>query len=371
MPANGTIDNFWAVIPAGGAGTRLWPLSRSHAPKFLHDLTGSGMSLLQETWARLAPLAEERFIVVTGRVHRSAVAEQLPALGSDAVLAEPSPRDSMAAIGLAAALLERDDPEAVMGSFAADHVIDDPEAFGASVRVAVEAARDGWLVTLGIEPSFPSSAFGYIAMGDELPKSPGVRAVRAFVEKPSTEVARTPVTSAARRPPMYPNAEDGNIGSMPSVTSQPSRAASTATRTDAPNASGSSITWSAANEPITASGSSRSSRAAARPIAAIESRGRRLGQHGVGAEGRQLLGDGAAVRPARHDHEPLLGGGASRAQVSCSSDMPLPVRSCRNLGAWRARERPEPGPAPPAGITAQKLSMVPLAGDGPRHRWPP
>jgi len=189
MPANGTIDNFWAVIPAGGAGTRLWPLSRSHAPKFLHDLTGSGMSLLQETWARLAPLAEERFLVVTGRVHRSAVAEQLPALGPDAVMAEPSPRDSMAAIGLAAALLEREDPDAVMGSFAADHVITDPEAFGAAVRVAVEAARDGWLVTLGIEPTFASPAFGYIAMGDDLPGSPGVRAVRAFVEKPSAEVA--------------------------------------------------------------------------------------------------------------------------------------------------------------------------------------
>ena len=81
MAANRSIDNFWAVIPAGGAGTRLWPLSRAGAPKFLHDLTGSGMSLLQETWARLAPLAEERFVVVTGRAHRAAVAEQLPALG--------------------------------------------------------------------------------------------------------------------------------------------------------------------------------------------------------------------------------------------------------------------------------------------------
>ena len=68
MPA---IDNFWAVIPAGGAGTRLWPLSRSSSPKFLHDLTGTGRSLLQDTWTRLAPLAEDRFLVVTGRPHRS------------------------------------------------------------------------------------------------------------------------------------------------------------------------------------------------------------------------------------------------------------------------------------------------------------
>lgn len=186
MPA---IDNFWAVIPAGGAGTRLWPLSRSSSPKFLHDLTGTGQSLLQDTWTRLVPLAEERFLVVTGRPHEDAVREQLPAVGAGGVLAEPSPRDSMAAIGLAAALLERADPDAVMGSFAADHVIRDPDAFGESVELAVAAARDGWLVTLGIEPTFPSSAFGYIHLGEGLTGHPGAYAVREFVEKPSTETA--------------------------------------------------------------------------------------------------------------------------------------------------------------------------------------
>jgi mannose-1-phosphate guanylyltransferase len=186
MPA---IDNFWAVIPAGGAGTRLWPLSRSSSPKFLHDLTGTGQSLLQDTWTRLVPLAEERFLVVTGRAHELVVREQLPAVGADGVLAEPSPRDSMAAIGLAAALLERADPDAVMGSFAADHVIRDPEAFGEAVEVAVAAARDGWLVTLGIEPTFPSSAFGYVHLGEGLTGHPGAYAVREFVEKPSTQTA--------------------------------------------------------------------------------------------------------------------------------------------------------------------------------------
>jgi mannose-1-phosphate guanylyltransferase len=186
MPA---IDKFWAVIPAGGAGTRLWPLSRSSSPKFLHDLTGTGQSLLQDTWTRLVPLAEERFLVVTGRAHELAVREQLPAVGADGVLAEPSPRDSMAAIGLAAALLERADPDAVMGSFAADHVIRDPDAFGEAVEVAVAAARDGWLVTLGIEPTFPSSAFGYVHLGEGLTGHPGAYAVREFVEKPSTQTA--------------------------------------------------------------------------------------------------------------------------------------------------------------------------------------
>jgi mannose-1-phosphate guanylyltransferase len=184
------IDHFWAVIPAGGAGTRLWPLSRSSSPKFLHDLTGSGLSLLRETHERLAPLAGDRFLVVTGAAHQEAVRAQLAELGADAVLAEPSPRDSMAAIGLAAALLERRDPDAVMGSFAADHVIADRAGFAACVETAVGAARAGWLVTLGIEPTHPSSAFGYIHLGDELADLPGVRGVRAFVEKPDAGTAR-------------------------------------------------------------------------------------------------------------------------------------------------------------------------------------
>ena len=193
------IDHFWAVIPAGGAGTRLWPLSRSSSPKFLHDLSGSGHSLLQDTHARLAPLAEDRFLVVTGQAHREAVTAQLPTLGDDSVLAEPSARDSMAAIGLAAALLERADPEAVMGSFAADHVIADHQAFEESVRLAVAAAREDWLVTLGIEPSFPSSAFGYIHLGAELAGLPGSHAVLEFVEKPSTDTAQEYLASGRYR----------------------------------------------------------------------------------------------------------------------------------------------------------------------------
>ncbi|MCW2814629.1 MAG: mannose-6-phosphate isomerase, type 2 [Nocardioides sp.] len=183
------IDGLWAVVPAGGAGTRLWPLSRSSSPKFLRDLTGTGRSLLQGTHDRLAPLVQDRFLVVTGRAHRDAVAAQLPEVDGAAIVAEPSARDSMAAIGLAAAMLELRDPDAVMGSFAADHVIADPAAFGEAVRTASAAARDGWLVTLGIEPTFASSAFGYVHLGDDLDGHPGAHAVVEFVEKPSVDVA--------------------------------------------------------------------------------------------------------------------------------------------------------------------------------------
>lgn len=189
-----SVANFWAVIPAGGAGTRLWPLSRAGAPKFLHDLTGSGRSLLQATVDRLTPIAEGRVLVVTGANHRDAVAAQLPGLDARHLLAEPSPRDSMAAIGLAAALLELEDPDAVMGSFAADHVISDDEAFVACVRDAVVAASEGWLVTLGITPTHPATGFGYIHVGDAIDGVPAHHALE-FVEKPSVSVASEYVNS--------------------------------------------------------------------------------------------------------------------------------------------------------------------------------
>ena len=200
---DGSIDGFWAVVPAGGAGTRLWPLSRSSSPKFLHDLTGQGRTLLEQTHDRLTPLVDDRFVVVTGRVHEAAVRAQLTALGPDGVLAEPSPRDSMAAIGLAAAVLERRATETgedlVMGSFAADHVISDATAFRRTVVEAVAAAREDWLVTIGIEPTFPSSAFGYIRQGDGLPGHERARVVEAFVEKPSVSVAEDYLATGAYR----------------------------------------------------------------------------------------------------------------------------------------------------------------------------
>jgi mannose-1-phosphate guanylyltransferase len=193
------IENLWAVIPAGGAGTRLWPLSRTSSPKFLHDLTGSGRSLLQETVDRLAPLVGDRLLVVTGTAHRDAVVAQLDGLDPRSVLAEPSPRDSMAAIGLGAALLERRDPEAVMGSFAADHVVADPDAFTEVVRLAAEVARDDWLVTLGIEPTHPSTGYGYIRIGEPLAEHSGAHEVAGFVEKPSVDVAEQYLASGSHR----------------------------------------------------------------------------------------------------------------------------------------------------------------------------
>ena len=193
MPPVTPIEGFHAVVPAGGAGTRLWPLSRAGRPKFLLDLTGSGRTLLQATVDRLTPLTGAGgVLVVTGAGHAAAVGAQLPEVGAGDVLAEPSPRDSMAAIGLAAAVLEhRHGPEAVLGSFAADHVITGYDEFARAVREGVAAARAGYVATIGIEATEPSTAFGYVHAGTPLgvDGAPSARHVVGFTEKPDAATA--------------------------------------------------------------------------------------------------------------------------------------------------------------------------------------
>jgi mannose-1-phosphate guanylyltransferase len=193
-----TDGSFWAVIPAGGSGTRLWPLSRAARPKFLLPLLGEA-SLLQQTVARLAPLAPPaRTLVVCGPAHAAAVARQLPDLPEGNVVVEPAPKGSGPAIGLATALIARRDPAAIVGSFAADHRVDDPAAFVRAVRTAVVAAGDGWLVTLGLTPTRPETGFGYIERTDAAVAATAdgtaYRAAR-FVEKPDRATATAYVAS--------------------------------------------------------------------------------------------------------------------------------------------------------------------------------
>lgn len=195
--ATSPLDRLWAIVPAGGSGTRLWPLSRAASPKFLLDLTGQGRTLVQATVDRLHPLVDDRVVVVTGAAHEAAVRRQLPEVGR--VVAEPSPRDSMAAIGLAAAQLEREDPDALVASFAADHVITGRAAFEAAVAEAATVADEGWLVTIGIEPTAPATGFGYIRAGERLDAFPTALAVREFVEKPDAGRARAYVDSGEYR----------------------------------------------------------------------------------------------------------------------------------------------------------------------------
>lgn len=186
------LDRFWAVIPAGGVGTRLWPLSRAAAPKFLHDLTGSGQTLIRATYDRLQPLAGEKVIVVTGEAHHEAVCAQLSDVAQENFLFEPEPKDSAAAIGLAAAVLLERDPEAIMGSFAADQVIGPDDVFRTAVAEAIATAATNKIVTIGIKPTYPSTGFGYIQQGDKLDVdgAPTAYQVVKFVEKPETDVAK-------------------------------------------------------------------------------------------------------------------------------------------------------------------------------------
>lgn len=184
------LESFRAIVPAGGAGTRLWPLSRAGSPKFLHDLTGTGRTLLQATVDRLEPLTGPGgVVVVTGERHAPAVRAQLD-LPDAAVLTEPSPRDSMAAIGLAAAVLAEREGDVVVGSFAADHVISG-DGFADAVAQAVEAARAGYVTTVGIRATGPSTAFGYVRSGAPLgvAGAPDARHVVGFTEKPDAETA--------------------------------------------------------------------------------------------------------------------------------------------------------------------------------------
>lgn len=189
---------FWAVIPAGGSGTRLWPLSRAARPKFLLPLIGEA-SLLQETANRIGALTSiERTLVVCGPAHAAAIARQLPALPEGNLIVEPTPRGSGPAIVLAAALIHRLDPNAIMGSFAADHDVTDRSSFERAVRTAIEAARDGWLVTIGLTPTRPETGYGYIERSDtevaRIGDSVAYQSVR-FVEKPALETARSYVES--------------------------------------------------------------------------------------------------------------------------------------------------------------------------------
>ncbi|MBM2618984.1 NTP transferase domain-containing protein [Actinoplanes sp. LDG1-06] len=189
------LDGLYGVVLAGGTGTRLWPLSRAGHPKFLHPLTGTDASLLQATVDRLDLLAPmDRIFVVTGVAHAAAVSRQLESVPEANVLVEPSPRDSCAAIALAAAVIARRNPEAIMGSFASDHLISDKEGFTEVIRKAMVGAREGLLMTLGITPTRPETGYGYLQCGNAIGDSP-VLSVEEFKEKPTYDVAEGYVKS--------------------------------------------------------------------------------------------------------------------------------------------------------------------------------
>lgn len=185
-----------AIVPVlltGGSGTRLWPLSRAQCPKQFLPLVGE-QTMLQATLARIAPLAPEGApMLVCNEAHRFLAAEQLQAMGvaQPTILLEPEGKNTASALALAALEAAQAKPEANLLVMPADHVIEDPEAFRASVAAGIEAATEGRIVAFGIEPRSPETGYGYIRAEAPSSDPPEPAPLLEFTEKPDPATARS------------------------------------------------------------------------------------------------------------------------------------------------------------------------------------
>ncbi len=188
---------YYAVIMAGGSGTRLWPISRRGRSKQSLKLVGD-RTMFQHAVDRLAPLFKpEQIYVVTRQDQCALLSSQVPELPITNFIVEPVGRGTAPAIGLAAIHLQQKDPQAVMAVLTADHYIAQPERFRAVLEAAYPLAMSRFLITLGIKPTSPSSAFGYIEQGQcqSILKELSVYQVERFIEKPGVNVAQKMVSS--------------------------------------------------------------------------------------------------------------------------------------------------------------------------------
>jgi mannose-1-phosphate guanylyltransferase len=185
-----TDTRIWAVVLAGGVGSRFWPVSTPRRPKQLLPLA-SEQPLITETAERILPLVpRERLRILTGRALVEPLASALPGFTEENFLVEPRAAGTAPVLAWAAAEIERQDPDAVMISLHADHVIEPPEAFRATLaEAAALALRHDRLFTIGASPDRPETGFGYIRAGAPLGEGRG-REVDAFVEKPDADTAR-------------------------------------------------------------------------------------------------------------------------------------------------------------------------------------
>lgn len=186
------MDHFFAVIMAGGSGTRLWPVSRRKHPKHILPLL-EDRSLFQTTVERLEGLIPvEKLLVVTTESQHQQLKEQAPNIPEENFLLEPEPRGTASVVGLAAMVIHQRDPRAVMAILPSDHYISNNDLFQHIMKIGVQVAKKDYLVTLGITPTFPATGYGYIQRGEPVPEyfDYPVYQVLKFKEKPAEQQAR-------------------------------------------------------------------------------------------------------------------------------------------------------------------------------------
>jgi mannose-1-phosphate guanylyltransferase len=183
--------NYYAILMAGGVGSRFWPVSTTEFPKQFHDMLGSGETLIQKTFNRLAKLIpSENILILTNEKYNDLVLEQLPMVKQEQVLLEPAMRNTAPCILYASLKIQKQNPNAVMIVAPSDHWIEDEAAFATDLEKCFDfCQKENALMTLGIQPTFPNTGFGYIEFNKEDENS--IKKVNQFREKPDYETAKS------------------------------------------------------------------------------------------------------------------------------------------------------------------------------------
>jgi mannose-1-phosphate guanylyltransferase len=183
--------NYYAILMAGGVGSRFWPVSTAEFPKQFHDMLGSGETLIQKTFSRLAKLIPvENILILTNESYNHLVLEQLPMVKQEQVLLEPAMRNTAPCILYASLKIQKQNPDAVMVVAPSDHWIENEDVFAQNLQQCFDfCAKENALMTLGIQPTFPNTGFGYIEY-DKTDTNP-IKKVNQFREKPDYETAKS------------------------------------------------------------------------------------------------------------------------------------------------------------------------------------
>jgi len=186
---------YYAIMMAGGVGSRFWPVSTVEFPKQFHDMLGTGDTLIQKTFSRLSRLIPaENIFILTNEKYNDLVLEQLPMVKQEQVLLEPAMRNTAPCILYASLKIQKQNPDAVMVVAPTDHWIEDEEAFTNNLQQCFDFCEsNNVLMTLGIQPTFPNTGFGYIEF-DKTDNKP-IKKVNQFKEKPNYETAKSFLTS--------------------------------------------------------------------------------------------------------------------------------------------------------------------------------